>query len=47
MPEIRASLYRRHRFPAEIIAEAVWLYFRFPLSFRIVNRHAILTQFMG
>jgi putative transposase len=24
-------LYRRHRFPAEIIAHAVWLHFRFPL----------------
>jgi putative transposase len=24
--------YRRHRFPAEIIQRAVWLYFRFPLS---------------
>ncbi|MGO6733556.1 IS6 family transposase, partial [Rhizobium ruizarguesonis] len=23
-------LYRRHRFSAEIIAHAVWLYFRFP-----------------
>ena len=35
--EPRASLYHRHRFPAEIIAEAVWLYFRFPLSFRMVE----------
>ncbi|HHV68973.1 MAG TPA: DUF620 domain-containing protein, partial [Ochrobactrum intermedium] len=25
----RDPLYRRHRFPAEIIAHAVWLYFRF------------------
>ncbi|HLH12138.1 MAG TPA: IS6 family transposase, partial [Methylovirgula sp.] len=23
------SLYRRHRFPPEVIAYAVWLYFRF------------------
>jgi len=37
MKEPRASLYRRHRYPAEIIAEAVWLYFRFPLSFRMVE----------
>jgi len=29
-----ASLYRRHRFPAEIISHCVWLYFRFALSFR-------------
>jgi putative transposase len=26
------SLYRRHRFPAEIIQQAVWLYHRFNLS---------------
>ena len=26
--------YSRHRFPAEIIQYAVWLYFRFSLSFR-------------
>ncbi|RDL46893.1 hypothetical protein BLJAPNOD_05729 [Ensifer sp. M14] len=30
-------LYRRHRFPAEIIAHAVWLYFRFPLGLRLVE----------
>lgn len=29
--------YKRHRFPAEIIAHAVWLYFRFPLSVRHVE----------
>ena len=29
--------YRRHRFPAEIIAHAVWLYFRFPLSLLTVE----------
>ena len=37
MIESRSSLYHRHRFPAEIIAEAVWLYYRFPLSFRMVE----------
>jgi hypothetical protein len=26
-----------HRFPAEVIAYAVWLYFRFPLSMRMVE----------
>ncbi len=31
------SLYRRHRFPAEIISHCVWLYFRFSLSFRDVE----------
>ena len=29
--------YQRHRFPAEVIQYAVWLYFRFPLSFRDVE----------
>ena len=29
--------YHRHRFPAEIIAHAVWLYYRFPLSLRDVG----------
>src|SRR5579883_2472891 len=31
------SLYRRHHFPPEVIAYAVWLYFRFPLSLRMVE----------
>jgi transposase-like protein len=29
--------YARHRFPPEIIQYAVWLYFRFPLSYRDVE----------
>ena len=29
--------YAGYRFPAEIISHAVWLYFRFPLSLRMVN----------
>jgi putative transposase len=29
--------YRRHRFPPAIIAHAAWLYFRFPLSLRLVE----------
>ena len=29
--------YKRHRFPPEIFAHAVWLYFRFPLSLRLVE----------
>ena len=33
----RDPLYRRHRFPSEVIARAVWLYFRFPLSLRMVE----------
>jgi transposase-like protein len=33
----RKSLYHRHRFPQEIIRHAVWLYYRFCLSFRDVE----------
>jgi putative transposase len=29
--------YKRHRFPADVIRQAVWLYFRFTLSFRDVE----------
>jgi putative transposase len=36
-PMTSISLYHRHRFPAEIISHCVWLYFRFPLSFRDVE----------
>jgi len=31
------SIYRGYRFPAEVIEQAVWLYFRFPLSLRMVE----------
>jgi len=31
------SLYKGFRFPQEIIAHAVWLYFRFSLSYRDVE----------
>jgi putative transposase len=33
----RDPLYRRHRFPADVIAHAVWLSFRFPLSLWMVE----------
>ena len=29
--------FKRHRFPADVISQAVWLYFRFSLSFRDVE----------
>jgi putative transposase len=32
-----AISYKRHRFPQQIIAHSVWLYFRFPLSLRLVE----------
>ncbi len=34
---IRTSLYKRHRFPTEIIQYAVWLYHRFNLSHRDIE----------
>jgi putative transposase len=34
---VRDPLYRCHRFSAEVIAHAVWLYLRFPLSLRVVE----------
>ncbi|MFF9757586.1 IS6 family transposase, partial [Streptomyces sp. NPDC014344] len=29
--------YKGHRYPVEVISHCVWLYFRFPLSFREVE----------
>ena len=29
--------YKNHRFPGEIISHGVWLYYRFPLSYRDVQ----------
>jgi len=37
MQETNAPDYTGHRFPPEIIAHAVWLYFRFALSYRDVE----------
>jgi putative transposase len=37
MKPSRHPHYARHRFPAEVISYAVWLYFRFPLSLRMVE----------
>ena len=33
----RPNLYAGHRFPPEIISQTIWLYFRFPLSLRMVE----------
>src|SRR5882762_2777804 len=33
----RDPIYAGHRYPAEIISHAMWLYFRFPLSLRMVE----------
>ena len=32
-----SPLYHRHRFPPDVIVQAVWLHFRFPLSLRMVE----------
>jgi putative transposase len=37
MKTARHPRYARHRFPVEVISHAVWLYFRFPLSLRMVE----------
>ena len=37
MKQTHPPRYARHRFPAEVISHAVWLYFRFPLSLRMVE----------
>jgi putative transposase len=36
-PPLAPNVYKRHRFPAEIISHCVWLYFRFCLSYRDVE----------
>src|SRR5918998_3226919 len=36
-PPAPKSPYAGYRFPAEVISHAVWLYFRFPLSLRMVE----------
>ncbi len=36
-PAAAKSPYAGHRFPAEVIGQAVWLYFRFPLGLRMVE----------
>ena len=36
-PPAAKSPYAGYRFPAEVIGQAVWLYFRFPLSLRMVE----------
>jgi putative transposase len=36
-PDTNPERYKNHRFPPEIISHAVWLYFRFALSYRDVE----------
>ena len=35
---MRPIIFKRHRFPPEVIRHAVWLYFRFTLSLRDVEK---------
>jgi putative transposase len=47
--KLRANLYKRHRIPPEIIQYAVWLYYRFNLSYRdiedmLAERGIIVTR---
>jgi putative transposase len=37
MENARHPRFARHRFPAEVISHAIWLYFRFTLSLRMVE----------
>ena len=37
MTTLACPSYVSHRFPAEIISHTIWLYFRFPLSLRMVD----------
>jgi putative transposase len=37
MTSTTKSPYAGYRFPGEVISHAVWLYFRFPLSLRMVE----------
>src|ERR1051325_10787563 len=39
--------YAGHRFPAEIISHTVWLYFRFPLSLRMVEEMLAARGIIG
>ena len=41
-----SSSYKGHRYPPEIIAHCVWLYHRFPLSFREVEELMLQRGFV-
>jgi putative transposase len=36
-PPADSDHYKNHRFPGEIVSHGVWLYYRFPLSYRDVQ----------
>ena len=37
MDDLGMSIYKRHRFPPDIISYAIWVYYRFILSHRDVE----------
>jgi putative transposase len=47
MKSTRHPRYVRHRFPAEVISHAIWLYFRFPLSLRMVEEMLAARGILG
>src|SRR5919202_2533667 len=46
-PPAAKSPYAGYRFPAEVISHAVWLYFRFPLSLRMVEEMLAARGIVG
>src|ERR1700760_4564416 len=47
MTTARDPIYAGYRYPAEIISYAVWLYFRFPLSLRMVEEIVAARRISG
>jgi len=47
MSAISPISYKRHLYPAAIISQCVWLYFRFALSFRDVELTMQAQQFLS
>ena len=41
---VPANLYKRHRFPSELISHSVWLYSRFCLSYHDVEALIVRTR---
>jgi putative transposase len=46
MTPLTSPSYAGHRFPAGIISHAVWLYYRFPLSLRMVDELLAVRSIM-